>query len=392
MAMTYATCKGVTVFATVRKQSDLESLLAEFKSTPTPLPVVGDDVVFTRGDLVVILMDVNSQDSIKKAQVEIEDKIMKENLVLISLINNAGFAQPSQCELIDDQRLYDQFNTNVFGLIHMTNQFLPLLRRSVRILSKLNSRLVPSVLNVGSVASFMSLSPLGIYAATKWSVKTLTETYRHELFQMGVNFTTICPGAVKTKFYDTCNHNKIHPQTVITTTMTEIDNTDDVVDSDEPIIVSLSSFSPEKIVNDENTPGVELGRTTSLSINNGKTSQFNTLRRRTTIVEEKIVEKKMDLKNSVMEPFVQNFYHRWNDAMQEHLGQAEATAQSPGTVSRCVWDVILSPRPNAFYSTGLDSLILIPLLRWIGPSGLFDALARRAQPKLEKNDDDKKKD
>lgn len=76
----------------------------------------------------LLLIDVTGIDSIRAARQELESRIE----VLDLLINNAAIAgeQPQHFATIDMKILRKVFETNFFGAIHTTQQFLPLLERS----------------------------------------------------------------------------------------------------------------------------------------------------------------------------------------------------------------------------------------------------------------------
>ncbi|MGH8046454.1 MAG: SDR family NAD(P)-dependent oxidoreductase, partial [Chthoniobacterales bacterium] len=59
-----------------------------------------------------------------------------------------------------------------------------------------------AILNVSSVASFFPLPNMAVYAATKAYVTSFTEALRMELRDTGVSVTAVCPGPVRTEFFD----------------------------------------------------------------------------------------------------------------------------------------------------------------------------------------------
>ena len=61
------------------------------------------------------------------------------------------------------------------------------------------------LLNVSSVASFQASPGLGVYAATKAYVTSLTEALHSEVKDVGVHVTALCPGLTKTEFQDHSN-------------------------------------------------------------------------------------------------------------------------------------------------------------------------------------------
>ena len=56
------------------------------------------------------------------------------------------------------------------------------------------------LMNVSSVASFQASPGLGVYAATKAYVTSLSEALHSEVKGAGVHVTALCPGLTKTEF------------------------------------------------------------------------------------------------------------------------------------------------------------------------------------------------
>ena len=100
--------KGYQVFGSVRKLEDADVLMDEFPDNFLPL-----------------VFDLTDYPAIEAAFEEIKDLLKGE--ALVGLINNAGIAVtgPLMQLLIDDFKR--QFEVNLFGLIKVTQTFLPLL-------------------------------------------------------------------------------------------------------------------------------------------------------------------------------------------------------------------------------------------------------------------------
>ena len=106
------------------------------------------------------------------------------------LVNNAGFGITGAAEESSIAQVRAMFETNVFGLVRVTNAVLPIMRaqRSGRIL------------NVGSVAG-LGAFPFGAhYAATKHAVEGYSESLDHEVREFGVRVAVIEPAATRTSF------------------------------------------------------------------------------------------------------------------------------------------------------------------------------------------------
>lgn len=89
---------------------------------------------------------------------------------------------------LDDVR--SQFETNVFGLIRMSQLVLPGMRRVG------HGRIV----NVGSMGGKLTFPGGGIYHATKYAVEAISDAMRFEVAGFGVRVALIEPGLITTEF------------------------------------------------------------------------------------------------------------------------------------------------------------------------------------------------
>jgi short-subunit dehydrogenase len=111
------------------------------------------------------------------------------------VVNNAGFGTSGSFHELDVDRLADEVELNVKALTVLSHAAL--------------ATMVPRgrgyLLNVSSVASFQASPGLGVYAATKAYVTSLTEALHAEVKGAGVHVTALCPGLTKTEFQDHSN-------------------------------------------------------------------------------------------------------------------------------------------------------------------------------------------
>jgi short-subunit dehydrogenase len=106
------------------------------------------------------------------------------------LVNNAGLGLTAPVAEIDPDDLRYVFQVNVMGAHVATVTALPGMRERGR----------GHIVNVGSVASHISVPNLGGYSATKFALKALTDALRMELRGAGIGVTLICPGPIRTDF------------------------------------------------------------------------------------------------------------------------------------------------------------------------------------------------
>jgi short-subunit dehydrogenase len=106
------------------------------------------------------------------------------------VINNAGLGDHGFFETSDWARSEAMLEVNIRALTRITHALLPQLVRCGS----------GGILNVSSLASFMPMPQLAVYAATKAYVSSFSEALRAELRGTGVNVTHVCPGPVATEF------------------------------------------------------------------------------------------------------------------------------------------------------------------------------------------------
>ena len=118
--------------------------------------------------------------------------IIREEVPLNLLINNAGLGELGPFDSADWERLAPLLEVNVTALTHLTHLLLPMLR----------SQSPSGILNVSSVAGFYPLPEMAVYAATKSYVTSFSEALRIELAPEGITVTALCPGPVPTEFFE----------------------------------------------------------------------------------------------------------------------------------------------------------------------------------------------
>jgi NADP-dependent 3-hydroxy acid dehydrogenase YdfG len=107
------------------------------------------------------------------------------------IVNNAGFAAGGISETFTPEQLRDMFEVNVFGIQRVMRAALPAMQKK-------RSGLI---INIGSILGRVTIPFFGLYGATKHAVEALTDTYRYELSQLGIDVVLIQPGPYPTKLY-----------------------------------------------------------------------------------------------------------------------------------------------------------------------------------------------
>ena len=157
-----------------------------------------DELAKDNLDLRLLVIDVTSAASIKAAVQEVE----RAHGRLDVLVNNAGIggaaASPSQSSLDDVRRTYE---TNVFGVIAVTNAFLPLLHKGR------SPRIVQVSSGTGSLGwmsdpstHFGQRCGMAGYRSSKAALNALTLLYAIELEPDGFKVNAVAPGLRATNF------------------------------------------------------------------------------------------------------------------------------------------------------------------------------------------------
>lgn len=141
----------------------------------------------------LVLIDVTEDTSVKAAA----RAVMEKEGGLDILINNAGiagvFAKPEDITGSDMEKVY---NTNVFGVVRVTNAFIPLLRRSENpVIVNVSSGLGSFGMVTNAAAEESRVNSL-TYCSAKAAVSMLTLQYAKGLPEMRVNCAD--PGATAT--------------------------------------------------------------------------------------------------------------------------------------------------------------------------------------------------
>lgn len=138
-----------------------------------------------------VLMDVGSDQSVAAA---VDEIARLTGGSLDGLVNNAGGGGSSPVIHIDNSQAHQMFELNVFSIIRVTRDFLPLLLRSTR---------RPIIANNTSGSALLGCSTAfqGLYGASKAAAASITENLRVELDPFGVRVVNLVTGGIKTTFH-----------------------------------------------------------------------------------------------------------------------------------------------------------------------------------------------
>jgi len=106
------------------------------------------------------------------------------------LVNNAGYIAFGALEENTPEETLGQFNTNVFGGLNVARAFLPYMRE----------RKTGTVVWIGSVGGYRGGAAIGLYIATKYAVRGISESLHQEISPLGLRSIIFEPGYFRTEF------------------------------------------------------------------------------------------------------------------------------------------------------------------------------------------------
>jgi NAD(P)-dependent dehydrogenase (short-subunit alcohol dehydrogenase family) len=143
---------------------------------------------FQKNNIEVLQLDVTDQNNVDLALKRLLEISMGE---LDVVINNAGMASAGISESFTPEQVRDLFEVNVFGVQRVIRATLPVLR----------AKRSGLIINVGSILGRVTIPFFGLYGASKYAVEALSDSYRYELSQLGVDVVLVQPSAYPTNMY-----------------------------------------------------------------------------------------------------------------------------------------------------------------------------------------------
>src|ERR1700719_5100243 len=161
-------------------------VFAGFRSVNGAKKQVADELASK--NVKVLQLDVIDQASVDRAVLQL---LSDSGGQLDVVINNAGMASAGISETFTPEQMRELFEVNVFGVQRVLRATLPTLRAQ-------HSGLI---INVGSILGRVTLPFFGLYGASKMAIEALTDGYRYELSQLGVDVVLVQPSAHPTNMY-----------------------------------------------------------------------------------------------------------------------------------------------------------------------------------------------
>jgi NAD(P)-dependent dehydrogenase (short-subunit alcohol dehydrogenase family) len=138
--------------------------------------------------LVCVRLDVTEPAGIEAAIAQSIEQFGAIDVV----VNNAGYALMGPFEACDLNQIRRQFETNVFGLMAVSQAVLPHFR----------ARKSGTLINISSIGGRLTFPLYSLYHSTKWAIEGFSESLQYELAPLNIHVKLIEPGAIKTDFYE----------------------------------------------------------------------------------------------------------------------------------------------------------------------------------------------
>jgi NAD(P)-dependent dehydrogenase (short-subunit alcohol dehydrogenase family) len=133
-------------------------------------------------------LDVTSEESVKYLST-----LINELGRIDVLVNNAGYAGAGFVEEIPIVEYRKQFDTNVFGVMMVTQACLPIMRKQGK----------GNIINVSSISGLIGFPGISPYVASKHALEGWSECLRLEMKPFGIYVSLIEPGSFKTNIWST---------------------------------------------------------------------------------------------------------------------------------------------------------------------------------------------
>ncbi len=160
--------EGYLVFAGARKKADLDAL----------------DAI---ENIRAIRLDVTVDEEVEAAVATIR----AEGRGLYGLVNNAGVLITGPTSEVDIEKAKWLFDVNVFGVMRVTQAFVPLIIESKG-----------RIINIGSISGNLASQFLGPYAMSKHAIEAYSDSLGAGMERFGVNVSIVAPGDYDSEIWD----------------------------------------------------------------------------------------------------------------------------------------------------------------------------------------------
>jgi len=136
-------------------------------------------------NIQLMALDVTNTAQIKQTT----EKVLAETTIDV-VFNNAGYGLAGPFEGATDEQITQQINTNLLGVMRVTQAFIPHFRKNKNGL----------FITTTSIGGLLALPFNSVYHATKWALEGWSESLAFELKPLGIKVKTVSPGGIATNF------------------------------------------------------------------------------------------------------------------------------------------------------------------------------------------------
>jgi NAD(P)-dependent dehydrogenase (short-subunit alcohol dehydrogenase family) len=136
----------------------------------------------------VAQLDVTEERSINDAVHSIISDVGKIDV----LVNNAGYGLIGAFEDLAMEEMKAQYETNLFGVMRVTQAVLPIMRKQKSGI----------IVNISSAAGRFGFPGSSAYVGTKFAIEGMSESLAYELEPFGIRVVLVEPGPIRTNFAD----------------------------------------------------------------------------------------------------------------------------------------------------------------------------------------------
>ena len=165
---------GYFTYATMRNTQKSKEIERIAQQENLPIRIVG--------------MNVNNDNSVKKTI----EKIIRERNRIDVLVNNAGYGLFGALEDLPMEEIKRQYETNVFGVIRVSQNVLPIMRYQRYGL----------IINISSISGLAGIPSRSVYVGPKFALEGLSESLSFEVETYGIKIILIEPSVINTGFVE----------------------------------------------------------------------------------------------------------------------------------------------------------------------------------------------
>ncbi len=157
-----------------RSESRLQQLSAELSSSGSP-------------EIHICAEDLGDPESPRRIYEYCARRALRVGLI----INCAGFGFAGEYVSMPEDELQEMVQVNTAAMAVLMRLFIP----------DMVAQKKGAIINIASVGGFQGIPLLGLYAATKSFIITLSESLHEELHDKGIKVVVVCPGYIETGFH-----------------------------------------------------------------------------------------------------------------------------------------------------------------------------------------------